>query len=172
MRDIYEIRRENLHTVLDDDFHGSRKTMAERLEFEQPALLSRYLSTRPDTAKNIGPNLARKIEQIARRPTNWMDTDHKTSREHFTVQEPSRHYGASRELDPDLMMQCMDVVRDLLTERGIPKSDPAWTEQSILTMALKLYQETEARDVSQRGLKKQARDHLEIPVAATSKKKR
>ena len=167
MRNIYEIRRENLHTVLHEDFQDSRKALAERLEFEQPALLSRYLST-----KNIGPNLARKIEQSARRPANWMDTDHNPSRVHYRAQEQPGQYGGSRTLDPDMMMQCMDAVRELLTEREIPKSDSAWTEQSILTMALKLYQETEEKDVTRRGLKKQARDHLEIPAATASKKKR
>jgi hypothetical protein len=72
-RSVYDVRRENLQTVIGRKF-GQATAAAEAFDFKTPSLIYRYLSaTKP---KSIGSRLARKIERIAGEPEFWMDVDH------------------------------------------------------------------------------------------------
>ncbi len=147
--------------------------IAERCKVKRESV-SQWVAV--DESKGTSPtndNLAC-FAEITGYELRWLLTGHgpKTINEPHEVREPSGPaYRSQREIDPDLLGECMNTVRDLLAERGIPRTDPAWTEQSVLTLALNLYQRTETTDASARGLKKQARDHLEIPLAAEKKKR-
>lgn len=77
MRSIYDARQENFRTLIGEAFGGSQASAATALEMEQPSFISRLLSTNPDTRKNIGAKLARKIEMAAAKPLYWLDGDHR-----------------------------------------------------------------------------------------------
>ena len=78
------------------------------------------------------------------------------SERHEVNEQTGPGYKTRPEFDPVLMGKCMDAVREMLTEAGIPKTDEAWTEQAVLTQAMRLYQRTEASDVSGRQQKTSA----------------
>jgi hypothetical protein len=64
MLSVYEIRRINLRVIVREAFEDNASRAAEALGFQQASLIYRYLSDNPDTAKQIGARLARKIEQL------------------------------------------------------------------------------------------------------------
>ena len=80
MRGINDIRQDNLRRIIRDVFGGNQSRLADRIAKEQPtfqpSFVSRLLSTNPNTRKNIGDSLARRIERIAEKPENWMDQPH------------------------------------------------------------------------------------------------
>jgi transcriptional regulator with XRE-family HTH domain len=76
MKSIYDVRRENLRTIIRKDFDGRQIRLATALDV-QPNLVSRWLSSTDSTSgKNIGESVARKIEVVARRTPFWLDQDH------------------------------------------------------------------------------------------------
>ena len=92
MRDIHQIRRDNLRRLLEKKYKGDRRALQDALEIGQVNFLSRLLSERPGTGKNIGSRLARRIEQAAGKPLNWLDADHSRS----AIREPAADYGTAR----------------------------------------------------------------------------
>jgi SOS-response transcriptional repressor LexA len=73
MKGIYDIRQQNLKFLIEEKFDGSQSRLAEQIHIEQPSFISRLLSINPKTRKNIGANLARKIERAAGKPPYWLD---------------------------------------------------------------------------------------------------
>lgn len=87
--DIYEIRKRNLVSLI-----GSRRkgACAEKWEMA-PAHLSQILSDR--TEKNLGDDVARRIEAREGLPHGWFDKSHDyevASAEHFQAREPQNSY--------------------------------------------------------------------------------
>lgn len=76
MKNIHDVRRENLRTIIQKDFDGRQIRLAEALGC-QPNLISRWMAEPSQaSAKNIGMSSANKIELAARKPKGWLDTDH------------------------------------------------------------------------------------------------
>lgn len=75
LQSIYDIRRDNLKVLISRVFL-SRKVAADKLQFGQESLVSRYLGS-----KQIGASLARKIERAAGKADNWLDVDHSRHQE-------------------------------------------------------------------------------------------
>ena len=94
MRDIHALRRDNLRALLEKKYKGRRRALLEALDIGQPNFLSRLLSGNKKTGKNVGSRLARRIEQVAGKPANWLDTDHSRT----VAREPGAQYNAAREL--------------------------------------------------------------------------
>lgn len=87
MQDIYEIRRTNALLILNTRFGGQKTRLARAIDDLpesagrsplQPSYLSRALLRDAADPKNIGPELARKIEKAGGLPANWLDQDHST----------------------------------------------------------------------------------------------
>lgn len=74
MKGVQEIRRENLRAIIAERFGGVAARAAEALGFQQPGYIYRLLATDPKSAKPIGSNLARKIEEIGGKPEHWLDS--------------------------------------------------------------------------------------------------
>lgn len=72
--DISEIRRENLRTLIRDRANGSVGALARIAGFDSPTILSQVSGKTP--SRNIGPNLARRIEKALKLSKGWLDTDH------------------------------------------------------------------------------------------------
>ncbi|GEM_PF-5468793 len=72
--DIYEIRRRNLDRIIEEDFGANRSELARAMGKHENSL-GRFF-TESDYARNIGSAVAREIEQAAKRPEGWMDTEH------------------------------------------------------------------------------------------------
>lgn len=72
--DISEIRRENLRTLIRDRANGSVGAFARIAGFESPTILSQVSGKSP--SRNIGSNLARRIERGLKLSRGWLDTDH------------------------------------------------------------------------------------------------
>ncbi|WP_145548514.1 helix-turn-helix domain-containing protein [Yersinia massiliensis] len=76
MKSINDIRRDNLRDIINSDFEGKQVRLANAMKLT-PNLVSRWLKPSFDTnSKNIGDAAARKIEETARKPKYWLDTDH------------------------------------------------------------------------------------------------
>lgn len=76
MKSIYDIRRDNLRTIIKKDFDGKQIRLATALDV-RANLVSRWLAAAHlKGAKNIGDSVARKIEIKARRAPYWLDQDH------------------------------------------------------------------------------------------------
>jgi transcriptional regulator with XRE-family HTH domain len=77
MKDINTIRRENLLRLLKEA--GTQERLAERCEVSH-IYLNQIKNMRPDPTtgkiRNVGNQLARKLEKGMGKPQGWMDTDH------------------------------------------------------------------------------------------------
>ena len=76
--DINEIRRINLQTVIDEHFNGVSRQLALALELN-PSHISRLYTENENHRRNMGPKLARRIEEAANLPDGWMDQSHTDS---------------------------------------------------------------------------------------------
>ena len=76
---IDELRRTNLRKLIDDRFQGVAAPLAKRLDL-QPSYMSRLFTKNEDHRRNIGDEMARKIEGILGLPDGWMDTTHDSPR--------------------------------------------------------------------------------------------
>jgi SOS-response transcriptional repressor LexA len=73
---IYTIRRSNLRLVVKARFGNSPTRLGEALGIKHANYVSRLLSVSPRTKKNIGNELARRIERVCGLPANWLDVAH------------------------------------------------------------------------------------------------
>lgn len=77
MKDINTIRRENLLRLLKEA--GTQESLAERCEVSH-IYLNQIKNMRPDPTtgkvRNVGNQLARKLEKGMGKPQGWMDADH------------------------------------------------------------------------------------------------
>lgn len=154
MKSIYEIRRENLITLIRENFDGRQKQLADAIGIGVPSFISRLVSVNPRTAQNIGGKLARKIEAIPRKPENWLDYDHSRQGRAGTP-------AADHKFDADLLVSCMDQVRVALMHKKIPRTDKPWLEIYLLGMAWTLYRRMYRHmtgESAERRIKKEARD--------------
>jgi len=74
--DIKQIRQRNLIAILDEKFDGKPAELSRALGQTTSSQISRYLSTKPDTYRPIGDNMARQIETAANKPSGWLDRLH------------------------------------------------------------------------------------------------
>lgn len=73
MKSTYEVRRDKVRRLIATRFNNRKVDFADAIGLNQPSLVSRYVSDKPGTAKNIGDELARKIEKAFDKPEFWMD---------------------------------------------------------------------------------------------------
>lgn len=86
--DIYEIRKHNLIKLI-----GSQRkaACAERWSMS-PAHLSQILSEK--TSKNLGDEVARRIEIAEKLPRGWIDTNHETAGNVASAESDTEDQGA------------------------------------------------------------------------------
>lgn len=113
--DIYEIRKHNLVKLIGDQRKGS---CAERWGMA-PAHLSQILSDK--TAKNLGDDVARRIEEVEKLPRGWFDSI------------PSVEEVQPLAETVDIKLSAADLVKQMLAKsgRGIPEE----TRQRLLAAA-------------------------------------
>ncbi|KOO18114.1 DNA-binding protein [Morganella morganii] len=76
MKDINEVRKDNLIFVLEKYYDGKQNALADALGCA-PNIISRYLSSSSlKSHRNISNAVARKIEYTTRMQKSWMDADH------------------------------------------------------------------------------------------------
>lgn len=73
--DIHDIRRVNYRRLLAEKFDNMPSRLADKLKISR-ATLSRIFSSNKEARRNIGNNMARDIEQAARKPRGWLDMPH------------------------------------------------------------------------------------------------
>lgn len=111
MKSIHDIRRENLKDLINTDFGGVQSRLSERMEI-QSNLVNRWVNGK----KPVGDAAARKIEQAARRQTNWLDVDHQLS----TIDEVENiAYGDVRELVGHNIKQWMRAHPELSSQQRL-----------------------------------------------------
>jgi SOS-response transcriptional repressor LexA len=71
MKGIYEIRRDNLLRIIKERYEGSQTKLADAL-----GVRPNYISRLCTSSKNIGDELARKLEYITELTKHWLDQDH------------------------------------------------------------------------------------------------
>jgi len=74
---IYEIRRVNLQTALNEKFSGKPRLLADAMD-KNGSQISRYLKPRGGTPENMGDSVARQIENAAGYSEGWLDRVHET----------------------------------------------------------------------------------------------
>jgi hypothetical protein len=74
MKSIYDIRRDNLRALIANRFGGSQTALARTVGLNQASFVSRLVTAREFTRKNIGNRLARRIEAALSLPPNSLDT--------------------------------------------------------------------------------------------------
>ncbi|MCS4282430.1 phage repressor protein C with HTH and peptisase S24 domain [Pseudomonas sp. BIGb0278] len=129
--DIYEIRKSNLVRLIGNQRKGS---CAERWGMA-PAHLSQILSAK--TAKNLGDDVARRIEEVEGLPRGWFDSIPAT-------EEPPLHSEA-----PDSRLSAADLVKQMLAKSGKGISEE--TRQRLLAAA---EEPSSAADCGDRGILK------------------
>lgn len=112
MKSIHDIRRENLQDVINTEFGGVQSRLSERMEI-QSNLVNRWVNGK----KPIGDASARKIEQAARRQTNWLDVDHKLST--LEAAEDDVAFGDVRELVVHNLKQWMRNSQELSSQQRL-----------------------------------------------------
>ena len=79
--DIYDVRRRNLRTVIEQDFDNVPARLAAAVGCQQTTI-SRLYST-SGSARNVGDKLARQIEIAAGREIGWLDVQHDQTDDHL-----------------------------------------------------------------------------------------
>lgn len=88
MKNISDIRRDNLIFVLEKYYDGRQKNIANALNCA-PNLISRYLSSSDlKSHRTISDPMARKIEYLTRLPKYYMDKDHLNPPSEAVVDDP------------------------------------------------------------------------------------
>jgi len=85
MLDIQQIRRINTARIVDENFGGVNRRLADRLnELRNPdegviqaSYITRILKPDASGARKIGNQTARRIEAAAGKPLNWLDQEHR-----------------------------------------------------------------------------------------------
>lgn len=113
--DIYEIRKHNLVKLIGGQRKGS---CAERWGMA-PAHLSQILSDK--TAKNLGDDVARRIEEVEGLPRGWFDSIPPGDEEQPTAEAA------------DSKLSAADLVKQMLAKSG--KGIPEETRQRLLVAA-------------------------------------
>lgn len=72
--DVHDIRRENLIDVIAKNWGGVSARLANAIGCKK-TVISRLISDR-HTRKNMGDNIARRIEAASNLPHGWMDISH------------------------------------------------------------------------------------------------
>jgi hypothetical protein len=72
---IFALRRANLRDLINNKFNGVAAKAAAELGM-QASYMSRVFSDNPAHSRNIGNDLARKIERVFDLPEGWMDREH------------------------------------------------------------------------------------------------
>ncbi len=131
LMDIYEIRKHNLVKLIGNQRKGS---CAERWGMA-PAHLSQILSNK--TAKNLGDDVARRIEAIEGLPRGWFDTL-------AAVEQAQAEVADSR-------LSAAELVKQMLARSG--KGIPEETRQRLLAAAEEPVKATLVKaDLAQPGL--------------------
>lgn len=73
--DIYKIRRENLLEILNSQFEGKIGLLASRMNKDH-SQISRLVKPHGGKPENVGPGIARQIENVAGKPEGWLDRFH------------------------------------------------------------------------------------------------
>lgn len=101
---IGRTRKINFRYAVAEHWGGKRALAAQDLGFEGPSLVTRYM-TDGKSAKAIGHNLARKIEQVIGEEVGWMDVVHD-----FAPASPPKKADSSRTLEQRIN-ELPDVLR-------------------------------------------------------------
>lgn len=73
-REIHEVRRDNLRSLVQDKFDGNRSAFA-RAAGRDKNLINLMLTTNPELRRGMGEVQARSIEEAPQLPAGWMDVD-------------------------------------------------------------------------------------------------
>lgn len=88
--DIYQIRRQNLLDILEQQYDGKPKRLADKMG-KDGSQIARYIKARGGDPENMGASIARQIETAASRPEGWLDRFHGGVAEnviHYKVDNP------------------------------------------------------------------------------------
>ena len=147
MKSIQDIRCENLKDLINTEFGGTQSRLAERME-TQSNLVNRWVNGK----KAIGDSSARKIEKAARKPTNWLDVDHRL----VNLEEvASIDYGDARQIVASNLKQWMLNNEELSSQQRL--ADACGVSQPTIARILR-------NDVSANVA------HLEVIAAAFGRK--
>jgi hypothetical protein len=83
MTSAFEVRRQNLISLIRDSYEGNRAAFC-RATGKNPNLINLVLTNNPDYRRNIGEKLARDIEQRAGIASGWLDSPHGIGARHVT----------------------------------------------------------------------------------------
>jgi hypothetical protein len=119
-----------------------------------------YLSGRRDPS----PEQFKALSVALQTSPNWLLAIGEAKAEHSN--------GETRQInDAELFAMCVDMVRTILAEGGIARTDKAWTELSIYKHALDLYDKSRgAHGRTARELRKKARGIIEVFNSTAARK--
>lgn len=73
--DIYEVRKQNAHNIVETQFEGVKARFADAINTNH-VIVNRWFAAGENQRRNIGSNAARKIEHILNLPIGWIDQIH------------------------------------------------------------------------------------------------
>jgi hypothetical protein len=122
--DIGDIRRANLKTLIRDHAEGNVRKFVELAGLESHTAILHVTGLRP--TRNLGPQLARKIERNLQLGAGWMDRDRSNSAAGATPSDGGRteralKYYASIEKLPEAVRKTIDELI-VLFEAGQKKT--------------------------------------------------
>ena len=132
MPSIHEIRRDNLRRLIADRFDGRQAEFARAVGVRQPSYVSRLLSDLPSARRNLGDDLARRIESACDLPTYWLDeaqsrpavaTD--TPRPAHLIGNPMNQHRIAHKTDDTRIKEIKELTPPSHVLREYPISDEA-----------------------------------------------
>ena len=104
-----ELRRHNLHELIDQRFDGKALRLAESIG-RSPSYIYRIFAKNEKDRKNLGADLAREIEKTLNLPEFWFDQDH----DHYDPFEAEllRVYRTSNDTGKTMLRVTAEAVRD------------------------------------------------------------
>ncbi|MDR0588131.1 MAG: hypothetical protein LBG61_04050 [Burkholderiales bacterium] len=70
--DIYEVRRNNLRSLIDIGFEGNHTAFSKSIGINMPQI-HRWVTKNKDARKNISEKSARTLEKLCNKPEFWLD---------------------------------------------------------------------------------------------------
>ncbi|MEI8168833.1 MAG: S24 family peptidase [Rhodoferax sp.] len=129
MKPTIKIRKDNLLKIILDKFQGNNSAFSRAVEIH-PNHVNLLVTVNPNTQRNMGEALARRIETAMGLPLGWMDAPHGAAANFFVIKAVPVDLVASRAL-----ISCRDYSMIEVTSRWETRVSSKVTAMENLSVA-------------------------------------
>ena len=125
----FTVRKDNMMRLVLDKFQGNKAAFSRVTGIHQNHV-NLMASDNPNTQRNMGEELARRIESAIQLPNGWMDVQHGDSISTFVIRSMLDEPNLSR-----VITRCSDFESVEVTKRWVLRSSPQITAVENLRLA-------------------------------------